>query len=196
MVYKPSGDAPRAARQGSLMTTRALVFLLMLLWCAAVPSVLYSQRPQPPVPAFPTHAVFELAVQKSPVFRTGQSRLEAQSASATYTNEFLAGQVKALKVEFSTKQGGSAALVLFLDGQNRIGQANLTYVIPGATVTRTVAGQREEVTKYFADYRLDGKRLQLKSKGSYKTEAASKDEIFTLSWEIDVNIAVTDRIQK
>jgi hypothetical protein len=85
--------------------------------------------------------------------------------------------------------------VLFLDEQNRIAQANLTFVMPGVTVTRTVAAQREEMTKYFSDYRFDGKRLQLKSKGSYKTEPASKDEIFTLAWEIDLNIPVSDRIQ-
>jgi hypothetical protein len=177
------------------MTTRVIVLLLML-FCAALPSDVYSQRSQSTVPVFQTNAVFELAVQKSPVFKTGQSRLEAQSVSVTYTNEFLSGEMKALKVEFFTKQVGSATLVLFLDQQDRIGQANLTYVMPGITVTRTVAGRREEVTKYFSDYRFDRKRLRLMSKGSYKTEPDSKDEIFTLSWDLAVDIPVYDRIQK
>jgi hypothetical protein len=177
------------------MTTRVIVLLLML-FCAALPSDVYSQRSQSTAPVFQANAVFELVVQKSPVFKAGQSRLEAQSVSVTYTNEFLSGEKKALKVEFFTKQMGSATLLLFLDQQDLIGQANLTYVMPGITVTRTVAGRREEVTKYFLDYRFDRKRLRLWSKGSYKTGPDSKEEIFTLSWDLAVDVPVYDRIQK
>src|SRR5687767_1632029 len=141
------------------MNTRVLVSLL-ILFCAAWPSGVHSQRSQ-------TRAVFDLAVQKSPVFRAGQTRLEATSASVTYTDEFFSGKVKALKVEFFAK-GGDASLVLFLDEQLRIGQANLTYVVPGITVARTVADRPEDITNYFSDYRFDRTRLRLKSKGSYK----------------------------
>jgi hypothetical protein len=75
-------------------------------------------------------------------------------------------------------------------------RANLTYVIPGTTVVRTVAGTPEELTKYFSAYDFDQKRLRLKSKGTYHTESDSKEEVFTLSWETDLNTPVYDHIKK
>jgi hypothetical protein len=88
-------------------TTR--IFALMMLSCAAGQSDVHAQRPQPTVPAFQTNAVFELAVQKSPVFKTGQSRLETRSASAAYTNEFKLGAARALPLLccFSTNKTAS-----------------------------------------------------------------------------------------
>jgi hypothetical protein len=196
------------------MNMRVLVFLLTLA-CSALPSEVYSEPPQFTPQEFKTTAVFDLAVQKSAFVKPGNSRLETKSAFVTYTDEFFSGKRNALKVEFFTKpvtedsrfdilrdnskelsKGGYAALVLFLDEQNRIDQANLTYVIPGTTVMRTVAGTPEELTKYFSDYDFDQKRLRLKSKGSYRTEPDSKEEVFTLSWETDLNIPVYDRIKK
>jgi hypothetical protein len=93
-------------------------------------------------------------------------------------------------------RGGFAALVLFLGQRNQITQANLTYVIPGTTVVRTVASNREEVAKHFADYRLDQNRLRLKSKGSYSTAPDAKDEILTLRWDTDLHIPIFDQTKK
>ena len=141
--------------------------------------------------------------------------METKSAFVTYTNEFFAGKTNALKIQFFTQpigeetqakllrddnheisRGGYAALVLFLDERNQIWQANLTYVIPGTTVVRTVASNREELTKYFSDYHFDRHRLRLKSKGNYNTAPDSKEEIFTLSWDTALDIPVFDQSKK
>jgi hypothetical protein len=164
---------------------------------------------------FQTKGLFSLAVQKSKVLKLGQSRLETESAFVTYTNEFFGGTTNALKVQFFTQpikeearakllrgdnheisRGGYAALVLFLDqNENQIWQANLTYVVPGTTVARTVAASPEELTKYFSDFHFDHNRVQLKSKGSY-TAPDSKEETLTLSWDANLDLPVFDRIKK
>src|SRR5262245_2563980 len=163
---------------------------------------------------FQTKAFFNLAVQKSKVLKLGQSGLEIKSAFATYTNEFFAGVTNALKVQFFTQpimeearakllrgdnqeisMGGYATIVLFLDDQNQMWQANLTYAIPGTTVARTVASSCDELTKYFFHYHFDHNRLQLKSKGSY-TAPDLKEETLTLSWDMDLDLPVFDRIKK
>jgi hypothetical protein len=92
--------------------------------------------------------------------------------------------------ELST--GGYAALVLFLDEQSQIDQANLTYV----TIVRTVAGTTEELTRYFSDYRFRSEAVATEGKGSYQTEPDSKAKVFTLSWETDFDLSVYDRIDK
>lgn len=165
---------------------------------------------------FQTKAAFDLAVQKSQVLKLGKSRLDTKSAFVTYTNEFFGGRTNALKIQFFTQpigeeaqakllnrdkreisRGGYAAFVLFLDERDQISQANLTYVIPGTTVVRTVAASREELNKYFSDYHFDRSRLRLKSKGTYSTTGAdSKDEVLTLSWDTDLDLRVFDQIKK
>ena len=164
---------------------------------------------------FQTKALFNLDVQKSKVLKLGKSRLETESAFITYTNEFFGGATNALKVQFFTQpikeearakllrgdnqeisSGGYATLVLFLDEErNQIWQANLTYVVPGTTVARTVAASPEELAKYFSDFHFDHTRLQLKSKGSY-TAPDSKEETLILSWNADLDLPVFDRIKK
>ena len=164
---------------------------------------------------FQTKALFNLDVQKSKVLKLGKSRLETESAFITYTNEFFGGATNALKVQFFTQpikeearakllrgdnqeisRGGYATLVLFLDEErNQIWQANLTYVVPGTTVARTVAASPEELAKYFSDFHFDPTRLQLKSKGSY-TAPDSKEETLILSWNVDLDLPVFDRIKK
>jgi hypothetical protein len=102
-------------------------------------------------------------------FAGGKSRLDTKSAFVTYTNEFFGGRTNALKIQFFTQpigeeaqakllnrdnreisRGGYATLVLFLDERDQISQANLTYVIPGTPVVRTVGASREELSKYFS----------------------------------------------
>jgi hypothetical protein len=164
---------------------------------------------------FHATASFDLVVQKSPVLKLGASRLETRSAFVTYTNEFFGGRTNALKVQFFTQpigaeaqakllkrddreigKNGWAGLVLFLDAQDQITQANLTYVIPGTTVVRTVASSREELTRYIADYHFDRSRLRLKSRGTYSTARNEKDEVLTLSWDTDLDLRVFDHIKR
>jgi hypothetical protein len=189
--------------------------IIAVLACCAFPTEIYSEPTPSTSKAFETRALFYLAVQKSKVLSVGKSRLETKSAFVTYTNEFFAGKTNALKVQFFTRpivkeaqakllrndnqeisMGGYAALVLFLDSRNQIWQVNLTYVIPGTTVVRTVASNRDELTKYFSDYHFDQNRLRLKSKGSYNTAPDSKEEILTLSWDTDLDIPVFDQTKK
>jgi hypothetical protein len=196
------------------VTMRVLIILVALFSCVFLTNI-DSEPSQSTSQEFQTKALFNLTVQKSPVLKVGKSQLETKSAFVTYTNEFFAGKTNALKVEFFTQpiveetrakllrgdhseisRGGYAALVLFLDEQKQIWQANLTYVIPGTTVVRTVASNREELTKYFSDYRFDNSRLRLKSKGSYNTAPGSKEEILILSWGVDLDIPVFDQITK
>ena len=189
--------------------------IIAILSCCAFATEIYSEPTLSTSQAFQTRALFNLVVQKSKVLSLGKSRLETKSAFVTYTNEFFAGKTNALKVQFFTQpiveeakakllrddnreisRGGYAALVLFLDARNQIWQVNLTYVIPGTTVVRTVASNREELTKYFSDYHFDQNRLRLKSKGSYNTGPDSKEEIITLSWDTDLDVPVFDQTKK
>src|SRR5207244_7112573 len=166
-----------------------VVCIIVLTFCCAFSTDIYSEHSQSTSKEFQTRALFKLTVQKSQVLKLGKSRLEIKSAFVTYTNEFFAGKTNALKVQFFTQpiveeararllrddnheisRGGYAALVLFLDERNQIWQANFTYVIPGTTIVRTVASSREELMKYFSDYHFDQNRLLLKSKMRYNTQ--------------------------
>jgi hypothetical protein len=188
--------------------------ITVVLFCCAFSTAVYSEATRFTPKEFQTRALFYLAVQQSKVLNLGKSKLETKSAFVTYTNEFFAGKTNALKIQFFTQpigeetqakllrddnheisKGGYAVLVLFLDERNQIWQANLTYVIPGTTVVRTVASNREELTKYFSDYHFDRNRLRLKSKGNYNTPD-SKEEILTLSWDTALDIPVFDRAKK
>jgi hypothetical protein len=189
--------------------------ITVVLFCCAFPTAIYSESARFTSKEFQTRALFYLAVQQSKVLNLGKSKLETKSAFVTYTNEFFAGKTNALKIQFFTQpigeetqakllrddnheisRGGYAALVLFLDARNQIWQVNLTYVIPGTTVVRTVASNREELTKYFSDYHFDRNRLRLKSKGNYNTAPDSKEEILTLSWDTALDIPVFDQSKK
>jgi hypothetical protein len=47
----------------------------------------------------------------------------------------------------------------------------------------------EELKKYFSNYHFDGKRLMLKSKGSYSEQESGKEKM-RLSWNVDLNLPV------
>jgi len=158
-----------------------------------------------------TQASFALNVEQSSVSPLGKSDLQTQSAFVEYTNEFFAGTVNALKIQFFTRpisaddqamllrgetdelrRPSYAALVLLLDSGNQISQVNLTYVIPGTTVARTVASTPDELTKHFAGFHFDQKRLQLKSEGAYNT-GETEDEVLSMSWRMDLDLPVFDQ---
>jgi hypothetical protein len=161
---------------------------------------------------FQTKAIFELAVTSSSFLKPGTSAIVTQSAFVTLTRGLLPGNSDGLEVQFFTKpitdaartdilENGArdlrkndyAALVLFLDKGSRVGQVNLNYVVPGTTVARTVAWKPAELQQ-FSNYRFDGKRLLLKSKGTYNE--ASSEEQLKLSWEVDFNLPVFERLKK
>jgi hypothetical protein len=157
---------------------------------------------------FKTKSVFELVVNNSSVVKVGASRIVTQSAFITLVHGLVPGNSDGLEILFFThpitaaamtdilkngakeaKKSDYAAFVLFLDKDNKIWQANLSYVVPGTTVARTVAWKPEELKKYFSNYKFDGKRLILKSNGSY-SETESGREKMRLSWDVDFNLPV------
>ena len=191
-------------------STVMIVILVLAAFATDIPAA-WSRTSQD----FQTNASFDLMVQKSAVLRLGASRLETQSAFVTYTNEFFGGRINALKIQFFTQpigadtqatlmkrgegdigKNGYAALVLFLDAKDQITQANLTYVIPGTTVVRTVASSREELTRYVSGYYFDRIRLRLKSRGTYNTAPDAKDEVLTLTWDTELDLPVFDQIKR
>ena len=111
---------------------------------------------------FETKSVFELVVNDSSVLKAGASRIVTQSAFVMLAHGLIPGNSEGLEIQFFTKpiteatmtdilkngakelkKSDYAALVLFLDKANKVWQANLSYVIPGTTVARTVAWKPE-----------------------------------------------------
>ena len=88
-----------------------------------------------------------------------------------------------------------AAFVLYIGKDNKIWQANLSYVVPGTTAARTVAWKPEELPKYFSDCRFDGKRLDLKSNGMYSESEKGREKL-RLSWDVDLNLPVIREVKR
>jgi hypothetical protein len=142
-------------------------------------------------------------VNDSSVLRAGASKIVAQSAFVALVHGLIPGNSAGWEIQFfakpiteaamadilkngakELKKSDYAALVLFLDKDNKVWQANLGYVIPGTTVARTVGWKPEELKKYFSNYQFDGTKLRLKSKGSYSDTESGKEKL-RLSWDVD-----------
>jgi hypothetical protein len=196
---------------GARSTTWSVLLAIALaaLCCVMSASGAHSDalvRPQD----FRTTAVFELEVSGSKVLRSGASKIVTESAFVTLTHALM-GNRDGLEIQFFTKpitdaaradilensarelrRSDHAALVLFLDKNSQVSQVNLSYVVPGTTVARTVAWKPEDL-RQFSNYKFDGKRLLLKSKGLY---SESGEERLKLSWEVDLNLPVFEQIKK
>ena len=162
---------------------------------------------------FQTKAAFELIVTDSKALKPGTSKIAAQSAYVTLAHGLAPGNVD-VEVQFfptqatekvkadiiendakELKKSSYAALVLFLGKDNRIWQANLSFVVPGTTTARTVAWKPEELKKYFFDCQFDGKRLVLKSKGSYAESEKDREQL-RLSWNVDLNLPMIREVRR
>jgi hypothetical protein len=199
----------RKLRERSKTWSVLLAVALAALCCVMSASGAYSDalvRPQD----FRTMAVFELVVSGSKVLRSGPSKIVTESAFVTLTHTLM-GNTDGLEIQFFTKpitdaaradilengakelrRNDHAALVLFLDKNHQVWQVNLSYVVPGTTVARTVAWKPEDL-RQFSNYKFDGKRLLLKSKGLYNE---SGEEQLKLSWVVDLDLPVFERIKK
>ena len=163
---------------------------------------------------FQTRAAFELIVTDSKPLKPGTSKIVTQSAYVTLAHGLVPGNSDGLEILFfpepitekvkadilendakDLKKGSYAALVLYMGNDNKIGQANLSYVVAGTTVARTVAWKAEELQKYFSDYRFDGQRQVLKSKGSYVESERDREQL-RLSWEVDFNLPVIREVKR
>jgi hypothetical protein len=163
---------------------------------------------------FQTKAAFELVVSESNALKPGTSRIATQSAYVTLAHGLVPGNSDGLEIQFfpkpitekakadilendakELKKTSYAAFVLYMGKDNKIWQANLSFVAPGVTVARTVAWKPEELQKYFSDFRFDGKRLVLKSKGSY-SESEKGHEKLRLFWDVDLNLPVVREVKR
>ena len=163
---------------------------------------------------FETKAFFESVVNSSSVLKQGSNSISTVSAFVTLTQKGILGYSSRLEIQFFTRpltekdrtdilgngareleRSGHAMLVLSLDKDNKVGQADLSCVIPGTTITRTVAWKPEELGRYFSDYKFDGKQLTLKSKGSY-SDLDSEQERIKLSWKVDLDLPVSREVKK
>ena len=163
---------------------------------------------------FQTRAVFELVVNDSKPLTPGTSKIATQSAYVTLAHGLVPGNSDGLEIQFfpqpitekvkadilendakELKKTSYAAFVLYIGKDNKIWQASLSHVVPGATVARTVAWKSEELQKYFSDYRFDGKRLVLKSKGSYSESEKGREKL-RLFWDVDLNLPVIREVKR
>jgi hypothetical protein len=161
-----------------------------------------------------TKAIFELVVDKSKYLKPGTSKFAAQSAFVSLAHGLIPGNSDGIEVWFFSKpvteanlpdiindeakemrRSSYAALVLFLDKKNKVWQVNLSYVVPGTTVARTVAWRPDELNRYFSNMSFNDGRLTLKSTGRY-SESEPMQDVINLSWEIDLDLPVKRRVQR
>jgi hypothetical protein len=157
---------------------------------------------------------FELVVKASNVLRPGTTRISARSAFASRLRGGLPGNVDGIEIVFVTRpitaavvpdivgngakalrRADYAAIVLFLDRDDRVSQVNLSYVVPGTTVARTVAWKPDDLRKYFSRVTVRGGRVVLRSKGTY-SESDPAHEALTLSWDIDADLPVIREVPR
>jgi hypothetical protein len=163
---------------------------------------------------FQTRAGFELVVERSKYLRTGASKIAARSAFVSLVHGLIPGNADGLEVLFfespvtesdlpdlmkndarEKRKGSYAAMVLYLDNQNRVSQVNLSYVVPGTTVARTVAGTPDELKRYFSRASFEGGRLAVKSSGTH-SEADPTQDVFKLSWNVDLDLPVKRDVRR
>ena len=163
---------------------------------------------------YQTKATFELVVDKSKYLKPGTSKFTAQSAFVSLAHGLIPGNSDGIEVWFFSKpvteaslpdiinhdakemrRSSYAALVLFLDKEKKLWQVNLSYVVPGTTVAKTVAWKPDELNRYFANMRVKDGRLNLKSTGRY-SESEPTEDVINLTWQVDLDLPVKRRLQR
>jgi hypothetical protein len=163
---------------------------------------------------FHARGVFELVIKDAKPLIAGASRIRSRSAFASRVHGLIPGNADGIEVVFVTRPiteasmpdilqhdarqlrtGDYAALVLFLDREHRLAQVNLSYVVPGTTVARTVAWKPDELRKQFARMNVRGDRVLLTSKGTY-SEVEAGHEALTLSWDVDVDLPLIREVTR
>jgi hypothetical protein len=163
---------------------------------------------------FQAAASFELVVKDSKALKAGIRRSRYQSAFASRVHGLVPGNADGIEIVFVTKPitaaalpeiltndakelraGDYAALVLFLDKHDNVSQVNLSYVVPGTTVARTVAWKPDDLKKHFSSVTVRGRRVAVKSKGTY-SEIGSGHEALTLTWDVDVDLPIVREVTR
>jgi len=152
------------------------------------------------------------AASAGSTFSMNDTTLVTNDSLVVLTDEFFAGRMQALKILFtrerltdeerreSVRTNAPALrnrdlvfLVLFLDKANGISQANLTVVVPGQTVTRTVAWRPDDLKDFSSQYAYDGTRLRLRHKGRFQ-DPSSERTPFRLTWDVDIDAPVVEHL--
>ncbi|MGH7654445.1 MAG: hypothetical protein ACREN6_07255 [Gemmatimonadaceae bacterium] len=159
-------------------------------------------------------AVFDLNNQQAGVLKVGSSHVTAVSAWASHVAHERPYGGDALELSFFTvpltradtadivsndarqlHKHDFAFVVLFLDKTGKISQVNMTFVVPGTTVTRTVAYTSAQLADWGAKFSFDGKQVKLKTTGKL-TELDDKKAPLTLAWAIDIDLPVVEHAGK
>jgi len=157
---------------------------------------------------------FELVVKDSKPLKPGTSTIRSRSAFASRVHGLVPGNADGIEIVFLTtpitdamrrdivqndarelRRGDYAALVLFLDKNDNVAQVNLSYVVPGTTVARTIAWKPDELRKNFSRVTIRGGRVVLKSKGTY-SEIESGHEALQLAWDVEVDLPVIREVTR
>lgn len=163
--------------------------------------------------SFQTTASFELVVDKSPLFKPGTTRIQGQSAFVTLVHGMAPGNSDGLEIMFFSKpiaeaslpdimnndagklkQGDHAVMQLLLDKEKRVWQVNMGFVVPGMTVSRTIAWKPDELERYFRQVTFKDGRVVFKSTGSHSDE--SGEESIKLSWNVDLDLPVVREVTR
>jgi hypothetical protein len=163
---------------------------------------------------YATGAELVLTVEKSQYLTPGTNRLAAQTAFVTLAHGLRPGNADGVEVLFvadaptaarvreiassdgpGVKSGNYAVLVLYLNKDGGVSQANLTVVFPGTTVTRTIAWKTDDLKRYFSEAGLRNRRLRLKSAGTFAEREAAADTL-QLRWTIDLDLPVKREITR
>jgi hypothetical protein len=91
--------------------------------------------------------------------------------------------------------GDYAVMQLWFDKERKVSQANLSVIVPGTTVVRTVAYLQADLKRDFGNVEFDGKRIKVDSRGLFK-ERNDKQEELSLSWQVQLDIPVAERPAK
>lgn len=191
--------------------TRALTVACWLV--ALAPSLAVTAEKFQPAD-FQTAATFELAVEKSRYLRPGATKIAAHGAFVSLVHGLSPGNSDGLELLFfespvvesdltdlmrndarEKRKGSYAAMVFYLDKQNRVSQVNLSYVVPGTTVARTIAGTPDELKRYFSRVAFKDKRFAIKSSGAY-SEADPAQDAFRLGWNVDLDLPVKRDVRR
>lgn len=140
---------------------------------------------------------FELVVKDAKPLKAGTTRIRSSSVVASRVHGLVPGYADGIELVFATtpemRSGDYAAMVLFLDREDRVTQVNLSYVVPGTTVARTVAWKPEDLRTQFSNVSIRGGRVALKSKGTYSEIEAGHE---TLTWDVDVDLPVIREVTR
>jgi hypothetical protein len=171
------------------------------------------EQGSPDPAAFKTHAVFSVdndAMSLTSVAATIEARANAPGYSWLRINFYsfpftaadiagaVKGHVESMDAKWKNKASNpkeynhsNAVLQLSVDKDLKVWQIDMA--VPGHTCT--IAPYEPDVKKALQDYRFDGKRLRLKSKGSFVCELKSlgiPNQRF--SWDLDLDVPVFRKV--